>query len=76
MGRHTVRRLMRTLGLEPKTVKRYRASRQARHTNAAPNLLAKQFKAERANQRWVSDITFIASITGADVTRSMAISHP
>lgn len=64
VGRHTVRRLMRALGLEPKTVKRCRASRQVRHTNAASNLLAKQFQAERANQRWVSDITFIATRQG------------
>lgn len=64
IGRHTVGRLMQRLGLEPKTVKRFRVTTNSRKTIAAPNLLAQDFRAERPDQRWVSDVTFIPTRQG------------
>ena len=64
IGRHTVGRLMKRLGLEPKTVRRFRATTESRKTIAAPNLLKQDFRAERPNQRWVSDVTFIPTRQG------------
>ncbi len=64
IGRHTVRRLMKRLGLEPKSVKRFRTTTDSRKTIAAPNVLAQDFQAQRVNQRWVSDVTFIPTRQG------------
>ncbi|HET7313252.1 IS3 family transposase [Salinisphaera sp.] len=64
IGRHTVGRLMRHLALEPKTVRRFRVTMDSRKTIAAPNRLAQQFEAQRPDQRWVSDITFIPTRAG------------
>ncbi len=52
-----VQRVMQTLGLKslvrPKKYRSYR-DEQGR---AAPNLLARQFQADRPNQKWVTDVT-------------------
>ena len=53
----TVQRLMRALGLTSLVRrKRYRAYRGA-VGRIAPNLLDRQFQAQRPNQKWVTDIT-------------------
>ncbi|CUJ14112.1 Integrase core domain [Achromobacter kerstersii] len=53
----TVQKLMQTLGLKslarPKKYRSYRGG----EGRAAPNLLARQFKADRPNQKWVTDVT-------------------
>lgn len=64
VGRHTVGRLMKRLGLEPKTVRRFRITTDSRKTIAAPNLLCQDFHAKRPDQRWVSDVTFIPTRQG------------
>lgn len=64
IGRHTVARLMKRLQIVPKTVRRYRVTTDSRKTIAAPNRLRQDFRAERPNQRWVSDITFIPTRQG------------
>ncbi|MDP3533955.1 MAG: IS3 family transposase [Halomonas sp.] len=52
----TVQRLMQHLGLKslvrPKKYRSYRGQQAS-----VPNLLARQFQAERPNQRWVTDVT-------------------
>lgn len=59
-GRHRVARLMRESGLKGCPKRRFRRSRNspASHPVAA-NLLKQHFRAERINERWASDITFI-----------------
>ena len=64
VGRHTVGRLLKRLGLEPKTVRRFRVTTDSRKTIAAPNLLAQDFHAQRPDERWVSDVTFIPTRQG------------
>lgn len=53
----TVQKLMQALGLKslvrPKKYRSYRGEVGC----VAPNLLARQFKAERPNQKWVTDVT-------------------
>lgn len=53
----TVQRLMQALGLKslvrPKKYRSYRGELNA----AAPNVLARQFQADRPNQKWVTDVT-------------------
>jgi putative transposase len=65
VGKHRVARLMRQAGLQPRTVRHRRVTTQAdeRHT-AAPNVLAQNFHAQRPNQKWLADITYIATREG------------
>lgn len=53
----TVQRLMATLGLKSLArPKKYR-SFKGEVGHAAPNILARRFKAKNANQKWVTDVT-------------------
>jgi transposase InsO family protein len=64
-GRHRVARLMRRAGLRARMKRRYRVTTRSEHRHpTAPNLLAQRFHAERANQAWVADITYIATREG------------
>lgn len=64
-GLNRVARLMRQAGLVPKTVKRFRVTTDSRKSqNPAPNRLARQFSAERANEKWVADVTYIPTREG------------
>ena len=53
-----VARLMRLRGLRAKQVRRYRATtkRNKRHP-VAPNLLKRDFRADRPDHKWLTDIT-------------------
>ena len=64
-GRHRVARLMRRAGLQARIRRRFRVTTQSapRHPTA-PNLLAQRFHAERANQAWVADLTYIPTREG------------
>jgi transposase InsO family protein len=53
-----VGRLMREEGLEARPRKRFRSTTMSEHDQPiAPNVLARQFAADRPNQRWVGDTT-------------------
>ncbi len=53
-----VGRLMREEGLRARARKRFRSTTMSEHDQPiAPNVLARQFAAERPNQRWVGDTT-------------------
>jgi putative transposase len=59
-GRHRVARIMRSNGLRAKAAKKYKATTNSKHTlPVAPNLLEQDFSADRPDQKWVSDITYI-----------------
>lgn len=64
VGKNTVALLMQRAQIVPKTIRRFRVTTDSRKTVAAPNLLAQQFTAEKPNERWVSDITFIPTREG------------
>jgi transposase InsO family protein len=64
-GRHRVARLMREHGIKAKTVKKYKATTDSKHTLPVfPNLLARDFKVRRPNAAWVADITYIPTAEG------------
>ncbi len=59
-GRNRVARLMADAGLVAKARRRYRTTtRQRQGVTAAPDLLKREFTAERPHQIWTGDITYI-----------------
>jgi len=64
-NRKRVARLMRAHGLRAKMSKRYRGTTMSKHDlPVAPNRLRREFWAERANEKWVGDITYIPTAEG------------
>jgi putative transposase len=60
-----IARLMRLRGLCAKQSKRFRATtKRNRAHRAAPNLLNREFTADRPDQKWLTDITYIATLEG------------
>jgi transposase InsO family protein len=55
-----VARIMRINGIRSKTVKKYKATTNSKHNYPiAENRLNQCFTAEKSNEKWVSDITYI-----------------
>ncbi len=64
-GRHKVARLMRKVGLKGCPKRRFRVTTQRDPSHpVADNLLEQDFTAAAPNQRWASDITYIATHQG------------
>lgn len=64
-SKNRVYRLMKENGIQAKTVKKYKATTNSNHDlPVADNLLNRQFEAEKPNQKWVSDITYVATDEG------------
>jgi len=64
-GLNRVARLMQKAGLVPKTVKKFRVTTDSRKSHApAPNLLARNFSADRPNEKWVADVTYVPTREG------------
>jgi transposase InsO family protein len=64
-GRDRVARLMRRNGLKARLKRRFRVTTQAKHPfPIAPNLLAQDFSTTRRNEKWLADITYIATDEG------------
>ncbi len=65
-GKHRVARLMRSAGLQGKGRARHRP--RTTHSDptrtAAPNVLNRHFSADRPNQKWLADITYIDTPEG------------
>jgi putative transposase len=60
VSRKRVARLMREAGLKAKGRRKYKATTDSEHAlPIAPNLLERDFHAERPDAAWVSDITYI-----------------
>ncbi len=60
VSKRRIERVMRSLGLTPPTPRRHRTTtvRDDSHP-VAPNELARDFSAQRPNERWVTDITYV-----------------
>jgi transposase InsO family protein len=64
-GHNQVAQSLRRQGLRARGARKYKATTNSNHTlPVAPNLLEQDFSAERANQKWVSDITYIGTDEG------------
>ena len=65
-GRKRVARLMREYNLEPKTVRPFRAvTTDSNHQlPVAPNRLNQEFTADRPDQSWLTDITYVPTAEG------------
>ena len=65
VGRRLVGDIMRENGWIPKVIKKYKATTNSNHNlPVAENLLNREFTAERPNQKWVSDITYVPTDEG------------
>ena len=65
VSRVSVADIMRENGWMPKVVKKYKATTNSKHNlPVAENVLNREFDTERLNQKWVSDITYIATDEG------------
>ena len=65
VGRTLVADIMRENGWQSRVVKKYKATTNSNHNlPVAENLLNREFSAERLNQKWVSDITYVATDEG------------
>lgn len=64
-GLNRVARLMQQAGLVPKTVRAFRVTTDSRKSREpAPNILARDFRASRPNEKWVADVTYIPTRQG------------
>lgn len=60
VNRKTVEKIMKENGIRAKRCKKFKATTNSKHNlPIAPNLLNRNFNATKANQCWVSDITYI-----------------
>lgn len=65
VGKNTVALLMKRGGIQSRVHRRFVVTTNSRHNQqVAPNRLQRDFKASRLNQKWVSDVTGIATRTG------------
>ena len=64
-GHNRVARLMRQNGLRARRKRSYKVTTQSKHKMpVAPNLLAQDFTTNAPNQKWLADITYIATSEG------------
>ena len=65
-NRKTVAKVMREAGIRSKTSRKFRVTTtDSNHPHpVATNVLARDFTAEKANHKWVADITYIATLEG------------
>jgi transposase InsO family protein len=64
-SKNRVARLMASEGLQAKQTRRFRSTtRRNKAHRAAPNLLKRDFTADRPDQKWLADITYISTLEG------------
>lgn len=65
VGKHRVARIMQLNGWRAKAAKKYKATTNSKHSlPVADNLLQQDFSAKYADEKWVSDITYISTDEG------------
>jgi putative transposase len=65
VGKGLVAGIMRQEGLKSRVVKKYKSATNSKHNlPVAENLLNRAFGSDRPNEKWVSDITYVATDEG------------
>lgn len=65
ISRRTVTRIMKENGIRSKTVKKYKATTNSKHSlPVQENVLNREFTASKPNEKWVTDITYIPTNEG------------
>ena len=65
VGRRRVARLMREMKLQGVCPRKFRVTTDSNHENGiAPNVLSRDFTADKANEKWATDITYIWTAEG------------
>lgn len=65
VSQKTITRLMKEMGLKSRTVKKYKATTNSRHSLPVhENTLNQQFQATAPNQVWTADITYVPTDEG------------
>lgn len=65
VGRKRVARLMCEHGIRAKQKKKFKATTDSKHSHpVAPNLLQRDFEADKPDQKWLADITYIPTREG------------
>lgn len=61
----TIARSMARQGLVAKAASKFKATTDSKHTHSiAPNLLNREFEADKINEKWVGDITYLYTSEG------------
>jgi len=64
-GKNRIARIMQENNLRAKTKKRFKVTTDSKHNYpVADNLIKQEFSADRINQKWVSDITYVYTSEG------------
>lgn len=64
-GRNQIAESLRRQGLRARGARKFKATTNSNHRlPVAPNLLQQDFSAQRPNEKWVSDITYVATDEG------------
>ncbi|GAB6171379.1 hypothetical protein JCM15765_08570 [Paradesulfitobacterium aromaticivorans] len=64
-GKNKVAKLMRENGIFSRLRRKYKATTNSKHSYpVAPNLLNQNFRTEKPNEKWVGDLTYIATDEG------------
>jgi putative transposase len=65
ISQKTVARIMKEQGLQSRTVKKYKATTNSKHSYPIhANVLNRQFQVKKPNQVWVADITYVSTKEG------------
>jgi putative transposase len=65
IGHNKIAKIKQKNGIYPKMRRRYKQTTESKHSNRVEaNILDREFKADKPNDKWVSDITYISTLEG------------